>query len=438
MGVMAVTQAFTAGANVCSAPYRYRQRNPRATPLYQLLETHYETVKGNWEERFERRYGFWRGYYDTAVARYYDCGLFESGFARVKCTECPYEFLVAFSCKGRGLCPSCGAKRAAIFSELLRSQILADVPHAQWVFSLPKMLRPYFLYHRELLGDLARLAFETVSEMMLAVLEVDAPDARPGMVAVIQTFASSLKWNPHIHAIASRGLFTTDGKWIPVPYVDTHKAELLFRHKILRLLRERGLISQERIDLLLSWRNSGFSVHNRTTVYPNDTDGLHKLACYLMRAPVNLSRLRFDPASAMLVYEPKRGDPLDDDALTDPLEFLARVLIHIPEPNKHLVHFYGAYANRVRRTYLLPIRQEDQAQQDRAKPSSTPRAANKRWRELIYRIYQVDPLTCPRCAAQMKIVAFITEPDTVRRILDHLEQKAPPRAPPQTPESFLH
>ena len=54
--------------------------------------------------------------------------------------------------KGRGFCPSCGAKRAAIFSELLRHQILADVPHAQWVFPLPKMLRPYFLYQTSLLN----------------------------------------------------------------------------------------------------------------------------------------------------------------------------------------------------------------------------------------------------------------------------------------------
>jgi hypothetical protein len=61
------------------------------------------------------------------------------------------------------------------------------------------MLRPYFLYHRELLGELARLAYETVRVMMAEAVE--QPDARPGMVAVIQTFRSSLKWNPHIHAI---------------------------------------------------------------------------------------------------------------------------------------------------------------------------------------------------------------------------------------------
>lgn len=107
---------------------------------------------------------------------------------------------------------------------MLHSQILADIAHAQWVFSIPKMLRPYFLHHRELLGEIARIAYDTVLEMMAAA--VDEPGARPGMVGVIQTFASSLEWNPHIHSITSRGVWTPDGAWMPVPYVDEHRAEL--------------------------------------------------------------------------------------------------------------------------------------------------------------------------------------------------------------------
>ena len=189
MDTVGATPALVPPSDEC--PPKYRPRNPRASPLFQLFETHYETVKAVWEERFERQYGFWQGRWDRAVAAYLDCGLFESGFAIVRCPVCKAEFHVAFSCRCRGLCPSCSAKRAAIFSEMLEHQILADVPHAQWVFSIPKMLRPYFLYHRELLGDLARLAYETVREMMAAAS--DEPDARPGMVAVIQTFGSSLK-----------------------------------------------------------------------------------------------------------------------------------------------------------------------------------------------------------------------------------------------------
>ena len=126
-------------------------------------------------------------------------------------------------------------------------------------------------------------------------------------------------------------------------------------------------------------------MHNHTTVYPSDTEGLHKLACYLMRSPVNLSRLRYHPDSQLILYQPKSGHDFDDDGVVDPLEFLARVLIHIPQPNQHGVHFYGAYANRVRSTYQA----EGTAAPSQATGAVLPRRAlSKRWAELIFRIYE--------------------------------------------------
>jgi hypothetical protein len=60
-------------------PHLYRPRNVRATPLYQLLEMYYEDVKALWEERFEKTYGYWRGFVDKVVFRYLDCGILERG-----------------------------------------------------------------------------------------------------------------------------------------------------------------------------------------------------------------------------------------------------------------------------------------------------------------------------------------------------------------------
>ena len=63
-----------------------------------------------------------------------------------------------------------------------------------------------------------------------------------------------------MHALVSRGGWTRDWQWVPVPYVDEHAAELLFRHKVLRLLQDTGLLSEERTELLLSWRHTGLLV----------------------------------------------------------------------------------------------------------------------------------------------------------------------------------
>lgn len=49
---------------------------------------------------------------------------------------------------------------------------------------------------------------------------------------------------------------------------------------------------------------------------------------------------------------------------------------------------------------------------------------------MIYRIYEVVPLDCPKCGARMKILTFIIDPKVIRQLLDHLQQKARHRAPP--------
>jgi len=78
----------------------------------------------------------------------------------------------------------------------------------------------------------------------------------------------------------------------------------------------------------------------------------------------------------------------------------------------------------------------DAPRDDLAEPSPSASRARRRWAALIKRVWQVDPLLCPRCGSTMKIVSFIeaTQPDVIDRILTHcgLPQE-PPRAPPQPP-----
>jgi len=402
-------------------------------------------VKGQWEECFERRYGFWRGFVDEQVLRYLDCGLFENGFARILCPDCAEEYLLAFSCKTRELCPSCAAKRSAATAALLAEDVLEEVGHAQWVFVIPKMLRPYFLHHRELLGELSRAAWETVLELMIDA--VGDEEIRPGMVAVVQTAGDRGNFHPHVHALVSRGGWTRDGKWTPVPYVDEHSAELLFRHKVMRLLQDEGLLSEERSEPLLSWRHTGFSVHNRVYVESEDQPAVERLARYIMRPPISLERMRWDGVGEVR-YRRKRGHESSGSEgreveTFDPLEFLARVIMHIPEPRRHLVRYYGAYSNVSRGKRRLREEAagsacspgEGHSPSTRAKKDQGPaaRALRRSWAKLIKRIYEVDPLVCPKCGSEMKVVAFIIDHVVVDKILRHLErvEVGLARGPPQ-------
>jgi hypothetical protein len=124
---------------------------------------------------------------------------------------------------------------------------------------MPKMLRGVFRHHRELLGGLCRAAWEVVRDLMATA--VGDPEFRPGMVSVVQTHGDMLGWHPHLHAIASRGGWAADRSFTPVPFVDAQAAEQVFRHRVITLLRDEELWTEERIELLLSWRHSGFSAH---------------------------------------------------------------------------------------------------------------------------------------------------------------------------------
>ena len=69
------------------------------------------------------------------------CGILGHGFARVHCAACRQDCLVAFSCKGRGFCPSCGARRMADTAAWLVDRVIPEVPVRQWVLSLPYRVR---------------------------------------------------------------------------------------------------------------------------------------------------------------------------------------------------------------------------------------------------------------------------------------------------------
>ena len=127
-----------------------------------------------------------------------------------------------------------------------------------------------------------------------------------GYAAAAQTSGDLLNAHPHLHGLAPRGGWDGDGAWVSVPYVDPGVAERLFRAKVLAFLKAEGLLSEEREQLLLSWEHAtGFSVDSSVKVEPEDGPGLERLARYLLRPPVSLERMHWDPGSDEVAYRRK-------------------------------------------------------------------------------------------------------------------------------------
>jgi hypothetical protein len=176
------------GVGMSSDGTVYHPRDPSRSPFWQLLTKHYEGFKKNYSAEFEKRFGFFRRVIEEVVQEYLECGDLSMGFARIRCTnpDCRHEYLLAFSCKGRWFCPSCHAKRVVKFGEDLCSNILYPVPHRQYVFSIPTLLRIFFRHHTDMLTNLCHCAKETLEEVFQT--ELGLTDGVPSLVMVIHTF----------------------------------------------------------------------------------------------------------------------------------------------------------------------------------------------------------------------------------------------------------
>jgi len=118
----------------------YRSRKPQYSPYYQCIEDNYEIFERVYDAKYQEKFGYFRPIISKVIYQYLDCGILANGFARVKCRECKNEYLLAFSCKRRHFCPSCHSKRVAAFGEFACSDVLKNVCHRHFVFSIPKIL----------------------------------------------------------------------------------------------------------------------------------------------------------------------------------------------------------------------------------------------------------------------------------------------------------
>ena len=415
-----------------SSPHVYRPRRPERTVLYRALALHFEHFVQVYEERFRHTHGYLRGCVEPTVHRYLDCGIFDQGVARVRCPECRHEFLIAFSCKLRGLCPSCHQKRELLWVDWAEQELLEDVPHRQVVFTIPKRLRIFFRYERKLLGQLAGCAWRALNLYFTAYF--DGADVIPGAVGFVQTSGELLNFHPHVHVLVTDGGFLPDGSFRPLAWFDSQHVERLFRAELLRMLLGKELVTKAVVDNLLSWHHSGFSAHGAVRV--EDRKGAVRLGRYMIRCPIVLKRLSWHADSGEVSYRARptrRGGADGGEARWDVLEFLARVVDHIPEPSQQTVRYWGFYANAARGKRRKAALAGDAAQAPpRQDEDEFTRHARLSWAKLIRRVYEVDPLLCPFCGAEMKILAFILDFGAAKAIRKSLE------LPAQEPEPLAH
>ena len=141
----------------------YERHRPEQTPLYALIEEHFPRFL----ERLDAEGVSLPHFVIEEFEAYLKCGRLEHGFLRVKCDTCRHEKRVAFSCKRRGFCPSCGARRMADTAAHLVEHVLPEQPIRQWVLSFPYPLRFLFATRPAVLTQVLGIVYRAVSTFLV-------------------------------------------------------------------------------------------------------------------------------------------------------------------------------------------------------------------------------------------------------------------------------
>jgi len=398
----------------------YRERHPEHTEFYRVFFYYFEEFVREYEDRFEKEYGFLRPVIQDVVEKYLDCGNPMCGFARIRCPDCGEEHLLVFSCKTRGFCPSCHAKRREEWGEWMREELLLDVPHRQVVFTIPKMLRLFFRYKRKLLNSLCLSAVRTLVRFLHTATGLEL---MPGVVAVIQTFGDRINFHPHIHVLMTEGGTAPDGVFHRVCRFHDEVIQEIFTHEVFSLLLRKKLIGLPLVEKILRWRHTGFNVHSQ--VRAQTRSEAERVSKYMIRPLLSLKRLFFDETTGRVFYQSSRHGSQEESM--DYLEFIARVTSHIPDKGQVMTRYYGLYSN----AHRGKVRKAASALCPRPIIEDEPRyVPSKGWAEMIRKVYEVDPLICPSCGGQMRIISFIDEPKTIDRIIRYLKLTFEAERPP--------
>lgn len=467
--------SLTAEAPRLATHVRHR---PEQTLLYQLVERYYP--------EFARLMAAQGSPLPAHVARefedYLTCGRLEHGFLRVRCETCHHEKLVAFSCKRRGFCPSCGVRRMVDSAALLVDEVLPRVPLRQWVLSVPFQLRFLFASYPALMGKALGIVYRTIATWLIHQAGFIHDTARTGAVTFIQRFGSALNLNVHFHMLFLDGVYVTrchDG--------DSSKSNQVFRRvnaptkadleallqqlstRLARMLVTEGVLTQDSENSYLTLdhlevepmqqvhghsityriaigpqqgkkvitlqtllpkaaqddrfsqvaKAGGFSLHAGVAVQPHERKKLEHLCRYVARPAISAQRLALT-RDGRVRYELKT--PYRDGTI-----------------QVNLIRFHGVFApNSHYRMTITPAKRGKGASKigtvhlEPEERTPLEQRAAMTWARRLKHVFNIDITECEKCKGPVKVIACIEDPVVIEKILNHLKAKETTESLPST------
>lgn len=393
---------------------KYRRREPENTALYKAVQENYKSFLRLTEEKGK----FLPKYVEKEFEDFLKCGILAHGFLRLQCVDCKKERMVAFSCKKRGFCSSCGGRRMCASAAHLVDEVFPYVGVRQWVLSFPFPVRFLLAKSPNLQAKVLEIVLRVITQYLNQKLKTKK--LKTGAVTIIQRFGGSLNLNPHLHMLVLDGCYDADGNFHEIEKpTNAEIAELveIMGNRILRFLRKRGhlkaleedahndpelleelqaasvqsrsaLNPAERIikigsngkyepakvsDYLCALKD-GFSLHAGIYCGDNEREKLERLCRYVARPAVAEKRLGIAPDGQKIIYELKKayGDGTTHLVLT-PMQFMEKLAAMVPKPRVHLTRFHGVLAPNAKiRKKIIPRANPEKNEEVRLNPRPPP------------------------------------------------------------------
>ena len=320
------------------------------------------------------------------------CGDPSFGGAMYGCPQCGKLKFVPFRCHSR-FCPTCGNKYAMERTTSMSFK-LVHVTHRHCVFTIDKSLREFFLKDRSLLDCLFHSANSVITRMFYKMNK--SKNFTPGFIMVLHTFGRDLKWNPHIHCLISEGGYSDDGFWRNVKHFDYTFLRNAFRTALLNEMESKIGSSFKKVKAkCYREHQQGFYVYAK----PNLCDPrivVKYIGRYLGRPVIATSRIdKYDGEMVTFHYNRHEDEQYIEETIPA-MEFIQRLIRHIPEKHFKMIRYGGIYARH----------REIDSKLYRAISKSKHhiyRSFNQ-WRTAILSSFGYDPLVCPDCQHRMEFL----------------------------------
>ena len=235
----------TGRAHCDGAPVHYARHRPEQTTLYRLVQQHAATFFAQAEDAGGADLP---QFVKDAFEAFLECGILAHGFLRLRCGDCGNDKLLAFCCKRRGFCPSCGARRMAQTAAHLVDHVIPQVPVRQWVLSLPIPLRLLLAAQPKLVTPVLQVVHRVITRHLLGQAGLKPDEADSGAVTLIQRFGSAANLNIHLHCLVLDGVYRRGADGTP-EFVEvaapTDEALQAVLHKIITRLMK--LLTRRRV-----------------------------------------------------------------------------------------------------------------------------------------------------------------------------------------------